>query len=247
MSQLIIYSEDRISGTASDFTIEIPVMSNSHTIALLSAHIPNTLYNIYDGGGAARYDELVWQRNAIDYTAYLTSGAYAITDLVSHIATVMLATDAAGGYTCSYSPVTMKLTIASTDATFYLKTATNSNLWRTLGWTYNTTTPTDTAPAMSQTGDMVVRLDFPPHLFIDIGLPSANCVTTGWKRTNFVISMTNVSQYVEVYNRNDTFDQLQSVCGHPGINTLKIRLTKPDGELCELNGAEWSMQIGIEC
>jgi hypothetical protein len=43
---LLIQSSDRMSGTADDFLIKIPPLMGVGQVSLLSASIPNTLYNI---------------------------------------------------------------------------------------------------------------------------------------------------------------------------------------------------------
>ena len=235
---LVVHSADRQTGNATDFRVVIPTFSKTGAVALLSASIPNTLYNVYD-----TCDTIYWNRSAVNYSAVLSHGAYGITDLVSELGSLMTTTDAGGGYSISYSPVTMKLTVTSTDATFYLRLSVQTNsMWEILGWT----STTNTAPALTQTGDSVVRLDFPPYLCIDIGLPGQDVVNTAWVRANYIVPMQNISQYVEVYHRNSTFDQLQCYSLGAGINTLNVKLTRPDGQIADLNGAEFSFVIGIE-
>jgi hypothetical protein len=42
---LLIQSVDRISGTTNNFTVKIPLLMSVGQVSLLSASIPNTIYN----------------------------------------------------------------------------------------------------------------------------------------------------------------------------------------------------------
>ena len=113
------------------------------------------------------------RRNKLFYNNYCLWGLWC--DLVlAVVGAAMLAADGAGGYSVSYTPVTMKLSITSTDASFYLRLSVQTNqMWATLGFT----TAANTAPALTQTADSVIRLDHPPYLMIDISeLPSQDGV-----------------------------------------------------------------------
>lgn len=237
-SHLIVNSRDRQQGKASDFLIQIPPFRGTGRVALLHASIPNTLYNIH-----SKNHYLSWARNGVDYYLQIPHGAYGITDFVAMLAAQMNVIDSAGGYNCSYSQVTMKLTIESTDATFKLYTGDPiDHCWETIGFTQ----ASDTLPALKQTGDSTIRLDFPAFLLLDIGLPGGDVITTDHHRANYMVPMANISQYIEIYNRAATFDQLQCYSLGAGVNCLRVRLMKPSGELCDLNGAEFSFVLGIE-
>jgi hypothetical protein len=142
-SHLVVQSKDRVVGTPSEFRVQIPTFRNTGAVALLSASIPNTLYNVYS---ANHY--LSWSRAGTDYYVQIPHGAYGISDLLPVLAAQLNAVDAGGSYNASYSTVTMKLTITSTDATFYLRLSDQiDHIWKILGFTGTA----DTAPAMTQT------------------------------------------------------------------------------------------------
>ncbi len=236
-TQLIIQSKDREHGTPNDFHIEIPTFRRDGYIVLLSASIPNTLYNV-DG----KNHTISWSRGGVPYTTTIPHGAYGITNFVLALTAAFGAADPGASYQVVYSEVTMKLTILC-DAPISLSLASvEGHLWSVMGFA-----GTNTSPALSHTGSMVVRLDFPSHLYIDIGLPGAATANTSWFSSNFAIPMTNISQYVEVYNRAVSWDQYQHFSVGSGRSYFRIRLYKPDGTLAETNGAEWSMTIGLEC
>ncbi len=239
-SHLVLYSVDRLpGGSASEFRIQIPSFSGRGAVALLSASIPNTLYNIYSVNNM-----IYWTRAATPYSAQFPDAAYSVTDVVAMLPVIMNAVDGAGVYTASYNTATMKLTIISTDATFSLTLSNRTTAaWNELGFQ----STTNTAGALTQTADSVIRLDFPPHLYIDIGLPGADVVNTKWVRANYLVPMSNISQYVEVFNSAVSFDQRQCYSLGNGVSSLYVRLLRPDGSVADLNGAEWTFALGIEC
>lgn len=237
-SHLVVQSSDRLTGTSCDFRVEIPTFARNGKVALLSASIPNTLYNIYNVN-----DTLSWY----DYSEGLHSttiphGAYGMTDLIATLSEYMEAADPAHTYTVSYNPVTMKIKIESSDQ-ISLGLSEGDALWKILGFTSGLTT----YPSYTHVGDSVLRLDHPAYLLIDIGLPAADVVVTNWTRANYIVPMENISQYVQVYNRSATFDQLQQYDLGAGVSTLNVRLMRPDGTLADLNGSNWSFVLGIEC
>src|SRR4051794_41009296 len=104
-SHLVIQSADRQTGTASEFRVQIPTFSTSGAVALLSASIPNTLYNVYTTN-----DYISWSRASTDYYVQVPHGGYGVTDLLPVIEASMNGIDAGGSYTATYSTITMKLT-----------------------------------------------------------------------------------------------------------------------------------------
>lgn len=238
-SHLVIQSADRLHGTSSDFRVQIPSFSGVGRVALLSASIPNTLYNIYDVN-----DTIYWSRDGDEYSAEIPDGAYGITDLLVVLGTIMETEDPGATYSAAYSPVTMKVSFISDAADFaLLLSARLRAAWDVLGFK----STVDTAGGLIHTGDSVLRLDFPSHLYLDIGLPGADAVNTKFIRSNYIVPMTNISQYVEIYNKAATFSQLQCYSLGQGVSSLQVRLFRPDGTLADLNGADFSFVLGIEC
>ena len=93
-SHLVIQSADRQSGTSDDFRVQIPTFSRAGSVALLSASIPNTLYNIYSVN-----DTLNWLNVEDLKTATMPHGAYGVTDLILALQEAMNAADLDNTYT----------------------------------------------------------------------------------------------------------------------------------------------------
>jgi hypothetical protein len=233
--QLLIQSADRVSGTTDDFVVKIPPLTDVGQIGLLSASIPNTLYNITTN------NTIYWTQGT-DLSAVIPAGAYSVTDLCLALATAM---DAAAGvetYQVSYSPVTMKISIICTSAMVLRCTTETAAMWYELGFD----TTADTASATSHTADSVLRLDPPAFVMISISeITSAEAATTANFWANFCVSMSHNSQYVEVFNENSNFINRQQYTLGAGLNSFRVRLQQPDGASVGLNGGDWSFLLQL--
>jgi hypothetical protein len=234
---LLIQSVDRISGTTDDFTVKIPPLMSVGQVSLLSASIPNTMYNI-----TALNNTIYWTRGGALSTT-LSAGAYSMTDLCLALATAMDVADGIETYTVSYSPSTMKISIICTAAYLLTCTSMTTSIWYELGFN----TDADTGSATSHTADNVLWLDFPPYILISINeISSAEAATTANFCANFCVSMSHNSQYVEVFNENSNFVNQQLYTLGAGLNSFHVRLQRPDGTSADLNGGDWSMLLSIQ-
>jgi hypothetical protein len=173
---LLIQSSDRMSGTADDYVVKIPLLMGVGQVSLLSASIPDTLYNI-----TATNNTIYWTRGGA-LSATIPAGTYSVTDLCLALATAMDAADGVETYQVSYSPVTMKISIICTAATVLTCTSATNAMWYELGFD----TTADTGSATSHTADNVLRLDFPSYLLISATeLSGADAATTTNFRANF--------------------------------------------------------------
>lgn len=132
----------------------------------------------------------------------------------------------------------MKMTITCDQAITLRCTLTANAIWREIGFS----TASNTPALMLHTGDLIVRLDFPPFLLIRIDeiRPLALTTSTGFY-ANFAIGMSGNSQYVEIFNANSNFDNVSLPMSlREGISHLTVSLHKPDGSAADLNGADWS-------
>jgi hypothetical protein len=238
MRHLLIQSADRTGGTPSDFFIKPPLpIENLKGTTLLSASIPNTLYNITSANNT-----IYWNRGGALSTT-ITPGAYTDETISTALAAAMDDADGVQTYTVSYDSTTMKMTIECPAAAFTLTcTSTTNAIWDVLGFD----TDANTGSATSHTADNVLRLDFPAYLLITVNeFLHQGTVSSAGIRTNFAISMSNVSQYVEVFNANETFDNSIRYTSSEYLDSLHITLRKPDGGEVDLNGAEWSMLLNL--
>ena len=235
VQKLLIQSKDRLSGTASDFVIQVPAMNRVREVNLVSASVPNTIYNI-----TAANNTIYWDAGSGPLSATIAPGAYSITALTAALVTAMIAADP-NEYSVSYNYTTMKISIECDVAIFLTCLNTNNAIWDVIGFLY-----IDRTSAVSHTADDVVRLDFPSYLMVGISeLASARAVSTSNYRGDFIIPMTVNSQYLELYNHKSNYDNDSDYSAGVTLSRLSIRLRNPDGEAIDLNGAEWSMLLHI--
>jgi hypothetical protein len=233
---LLIQSVDRISGTTDDFVVKIPPLIGVGQVSLLSASIPNTLYNI-----TMTNNTIYWTRGGALF-AIIPARAYSVTDLCLALATAMDTANGVETYQVSYSPATIKISIICIAATVLTCTNTTNSMWYEIGFD----TLANTGSATSNTADNVLRLDFPPFVLISISeITSTEAATTANFRANFCVSMSHNSQYVEVFNENSNFVNQQLYTLGAGINSMRIRLQRTDGTSTGLNGRDWSILLNI--
>jgi hypothetical protein len=143
---LLIQSVDRISGTADNFIVKIPPLTDVGQVSILSASIPNTLYNI-----TALNNTIYWTQGGALLTT-LPAGAYSVTNFCLALATAMDAADRVETYQVSYSPTTMKISIICTAAFVLRCSVTALAMWYEIGFD----TTANTGFATSYTADNVL-------------------------------------------------------------------------------------------
>jgi hypothetical protein len=234
---LLIQSVDRMLGTTDDYVVKIPPLMGVGQVSLLSASIPNTLYNII-----ATNNTIYWTWGGALSTT-LPVGAYSVTDLCLALATAIDSANGVETYQVSYSPTTMKISIICTTATVLTCTSTTNSMWYEIGFD----TTADSSSATLHIADNILRLDFPPFVLISISdISSTEAATTANFRMNFCVSMFYNSQYVEVFNENSNFVNCQLYTLGTGINNIRVRLQCPDRTSASLNGGDWSMLLNIQ-
>jgi hypothetical protein len=153
---LLIQSVDRMSGTTDDYVVKIPPLMGIRQVSLLSASIPNTLYNI-----TATNNTIYWTQGGT-LSATIPVGAYSVTDLCLVLVTAMDSANGVETYQVSYSPTTMKISIICTTTTVLTCTFTTNSMWYEIGFD----TTVDTSSATLHIADNVLRLDFPLFVLI---------------------------------------------------------------------------------
>ena len=234
---LLIQSRNRVAGVPDDFIVQIPPITELKGANLLSASIPNTIYNVTSANNT-----LYWTRGGAR-TASLSPGAYDYDTLADALKTAMDTADGTETYTISFSDITMKVTISCTAAFSLICTNTTSAMWYIIGFT----TLADTPLATSQTANGVLRLDFPAYLLISVKeLCITPTATTANTRASYAVSMSGNSQYVEVFNVNNNYENPSGYTSLSNLSSLSITLRQPDGSRADLNGGDWSMLLGLD-
>lgn len=240
-----IRSQDRVAGgTSSSFTVQFNNSDRYFTgvtkVALLSAIIPNTIYNIRTGIN----DQVVWLTNGSVAKNYqIPAGFYSITQLLSNIQTGMNAADA-NTYVLSYSTTTYLVNVSGTlsfTLTFGSSTLSSTSCWRELGFTQ-----VDTAKATSQTATNVFNLIQPYFLFIKIKELGTNVQSTvlGDFSTFTIPCDVNGFNVID-YRTEEYYDQCIYYSSPVTTSQLTIQLFLSNQEPANLNGSEWYMNLEV--
>lgn len=232
---VIIDSRLRDNGTVSNFTYSLKwPIAQPNSFAVESVQLFNTAYTIND------YNYMFyWTDSAsVAHNSTLTKGNYTATSLASHIQTIMNTEDTSAGdtYTVTVPSVSGKMTIANDTNNFQLRFNTTTNsVAKTLGFTETAKTG-----AQTYTGDNVVKLNTRYYLIYgDVGI----------QNTYSANELTNILAYVpNNVNFGDMIDYQPELAKsfkvtEKELSRLKIYIKDDNGNLVDLNGVDWSMNI----
>lgn len=228
-SVLLINSKDRIQGDSNQFSITLPApYNNVRAIELLSAYIPNTVYNINSSNNT-----IIFNEGGSNLTATLTVGAYSIYDLITELETQL---DAAGAntYTVTYNVKTFRLTITST-ANY---TIINSPLLYTIGF------EPKLVAGLSFTANYAVRLQIPKSYMIQIQELSNDFArsTASNVYANFIITSQINTSDIDYHFQKTHYNVFEN-SNLKTLTRLSISLFDDTGALLDLNGSDWSFQL----
>jgi hypothetical protein len=245
---LFLTSQDRVAASTSttDCTLVLsPSVARIKKAKLLAFEMPSTYYNIQTGVN----DQFVWNRTAIGQINYqIPAGNYSITQLLSNIQAGMNAVDA-NNYVLTYSSTTtFKVTITGT-TTFWLTWSSNyfgpQSCWKELGWTQ-----ADTSSSTTQTSVNAISLERPTMAFISIAefggqLYSSNSSYVN-VNTTYAIPLTEEAGGLQYFAQGADFEQSKSFTPGITVQSLRIMIRDHSGNTLNVNGAEWSMLLGLE-
>lgn len=219
---LFLNSKDVSIGTSSNFQVDFEQSGINFSDAEIAIGVdyvifPNLIYPIRSGR-----NQLVINEGGGNLTATIAEGNYDITTFPTALKTAL---DAAGAdtYTVTISSSTYKITISST-GTFSMKfssTSTSGDMWKILGFAYNT----DTSTTASHTGTMPIRLDGDEYycLMID-NLPSTNISSSFSTRGIMdIIPMNNAFGDIIYYTPNQKNNFV--LTNTENLKYLRIRIT----------------------
>lgn len=116
MRQIFIDSRDRVSGTSTDFSIQLPetlvIEGAGHRMRVDSLRVPNVFATIQAGVN----DTFVVVEGATPYTVNLTVGNYDGPALQTMIQAVLVASGAPGAWTVDYDVTNIAMSISCTNA-----------------------------------------------------------------------------------------------------------------------------------
>ncbi len=224
-----IDSDLRTYGSNESFRYTLRSDTKFERASLVYASIPNTYYNIRsvvalatnDGGGG---------------TINIPVGNYTISELVGVIETSLQVTDAT--YTCTYDAITMRVTFDnSTPTVFDLDFSTETELAERLGFS-----ATDLTGAANYIGDLTPQL-IEQEFYITIR--EFGLLGDGANRTQqftFIVPNTAIRGEYTVLTDELAFNQ-SDFQEHVLLHDFTVELRRRNGELVDLNGANWSILL----
>lgn len=238
-----IYSNNRTSGTSSNFHLNLPLAIQKVTkIKLLSLNLFNSWYNLING-----------LNNQIDFNDGVSNltlsispdGAYNINDLLNLISSGMTALSVGHGnltFGASFNQDTMKTTL-SANGNFSLlwNSGTNNliNCRNLLGFI-----KLDLSGAMSYISQGTINLVFTQNLFISCNQLKIPNQTTNTNQINTFIIPVNVNSGSQInYLDNQFFNQVINYNPPTIIYSLDINLLSDNNQILNINSQEWNMTL----
>ncbi len=221
--------------TSSDFKYRLDAaVDRVKDIDIRSIQIPRSYYVINA------------RNNVIQLTAgtgIVAPGNYSINTLIVALTTVANAVGG-GPYTITYSDITGKLTIAS-GAAFQVLTTAPNNICFCLGFSV------DSAIAVSNTGDKVVDISGPNYLIVKsqalTQYRAKQCVGPDGRDNKSILTSVQINTNPSIININSPIYHTATITinGKPQRipQDLDFQLYDSDGNLLDLNGGEWTLQL----
>ncbi len=184
--KLQINSSDRIVGTPSKFTVNVPFIFEKRHFRLSYASVANNIYNVN-----AFNNTIVFNEGATRIPVTIPVGYYTYSNLYSAIASAMTAaTTIASTYTVTYSTSTLLVTITST-ANFTI-TYSESTLLPYLGYPH-----TGTSTSALQVSSVLSPQLSPSEIYINLtGFSSSIYSTNNKINATFVVPLNaSIGQY----------------------------------------------------
>lgn len=246
---IVINSQDRSKGNSSDFTMNLknPIRLNGRKkIKLKNIVMYNTFYNINDNNNKIDFYE-----NLMNKTITLSNGSYNINNLITHIENLLNSISSGYAvYTVSYSSITFKLTISSTENFRLLfKSGLNSltSPYKELGFVEEDgILPIDTNLDNITTSNNIVNLSLPMNLYVSINnWNGLNIQDTSGTYSSFVIPVIIKSGQIINFNGNDIEQFIEIPTNINIIYNLQININSINNKLINLNNSEWSIILEL--
>jgi hypothetical protein len=262
VSNLYVKSENRISGTAENFTIALPItVQNVVEIELLHTHIPNTTYNITD---AFNQLPLIYLGN--QYIITVPPGYYTICCLLQTLQALInqAVTGSATSnlFLLSYDSVTFKVTIQTSngvDFTLNFGTAPPSTIGHRIadiiGFGIGNY-PDYTSVNGVLTAPFAIALTYPRQIYIVIKEVGSQIISSNRENGDyptFVIPVDVSQGNIIQWNSNSYYPQ-KVYLGNIDLSILNISLRRSltpagvsanIGPYLENNGSEWGMLLKV--
>lgn len=238
--QLFVNSENRSSGTASNFKTRLNRgINNIESIKVRSVEIPNSFYPVNSNNNTIQFQDNVPNT----YSVTLTAGSYTASELLTEIETKMSASLA--GFTGgSFDDNTLKFTLTNSTNDFKILDSTTTTAQKLIGLSG------DTALGSSWTSDNAVNITGPNYLFI-----MSNTLSSGRRlaysdteeRPIFLKVPINCN-FSEVIMANESFQHEETHLLYDNqfsMNEIDLQLVDDTYRELDLNGLNWSIEFMV--
>jgi hypothetical protein len=233
----LIDSRDRVSGTSSNFRIQMyPGLQNIKSFKLLRISLPLTNYIINDFN-----NQIYFRVGVTDYIGTILPGVYDYSTILTVIKTAMEVTGFGGIITVTYNDSTLKFTVASTVSFLFTwgEFSDNSAAY-ILGWPNE-----NSIDNVTHESPDVSHLSVPPYLLIDIDKFPIICTTTNKKSCSFIIFSQHNSGYVAFHWAN-THYVIQSQGTVQPLQDFQVKIKYRGDNILDLNEVDWSILIEVD-
>lgn len=235
IKNVIINSRLRDSGTENNFsyTLKWPI-ADPVSYAVESVQLYNTSYTINNYN-----NKLYWTDSApASHVTTLTNGNYTASSLASHVETLMnVDNTGTGTYSVSADTSTGKITIANSSANFSLTFGTNTENSVSTALGFNNINKTG---AQTYTGEKIVKLNTKYYtIYGDIGGQNSYSAD---ELVNILAYVPNSVNFGDMINFQSELAKSFKVT-EKEISRMKIYVKDDMGNIVDLNGVDWSMNI----
>lgn len=225
VQHLIIRSNQRLSGTPTNFQIQLADNLRDSSYKLNYASIPVSFYTVTSSNNT-----FYWSEGSTAITCTLTPGFYTATSLASSLGTAMTSAGTQT-YTISYSNITALITItAGSNFSITMGTNTTNSLASITGFNTNLSANT------SQTAPNIVNLSPITALQVNIEHLS-NFTDCSFNSSTFFIPVTGNPLDIIQYTPPDQFPQYITFSGQRQI--VSVSLTDQNSQAINLNGLDF--------
>lgn len=234
--------------TSSEFVVELPeTLKNVSSAVLVTAELALAYYVFSATRGNTSLTVTV---DAVSHTVTIPDGNYTTTSMASTLKGLLDAAFAKT-FTVTFSPITLKCTIAVAGVVAVDATAATSPTEWGLGYYLGFPGGVVTAGTNTVTGTAVASMNPENYLLLDIeelnGLnQTALHAAGGSGRKSFAkIPLNGDSYQFNFYDKAVTCVELRPQLTK--LDRLRVAVRFHDGSLVDLNGSEWSMSIEFSC
>lgn len=222
-----------LNGSTSDCIFKIPriAIKRRHKahIALIDAVIPYSFYNINSTNDALNYT-----LNSIEYSLSISNANYNVNTLITYLQSQLQP-----GFTITYDSATNKLTF--NHSTYEFSLLSSSTCFELIGFPEN-----ETVSSTSQTLTSTNGINF--FTVRNVQISSSNFIMNNINsatpnKASIITSIpvnVNMGSIINYKNDNNISSLIHEITN---INNLHIQILDQDGDLLNLNGVHWSLNL----